>query len=86
VDGPSERPPSINPVPRAWVRLHEAPFEGEWIGLSEDYASRLPCSSVDLAWTRLWICLRSPGESALASRLLEAMAKEMGAPTLRITL
>jgi hypothetical protein len=57
--------------PRAWIRLHESPFEGEWVGISEDWAETLPCDPLDLAWTRLWICLRSPSESLLASRLLE---------------
>ena len=70
------------PVPTAeeptlWVLLHESPFEGEWVGLTHDWAERLPCSPVELAWARLWICLTAPSESALSSQLLEVIGAEL---------
>lgn len=31
-------------LPGLWLLLHEAPFTGQWIGLSDDWAEHLPCS------------------------------------------
>ena len=76
------RPQSLDsaaqgPEPGAWVRLHESPFEGEWVGLTWDYASRLPCDRLSIKWERIWICLQSPAESSLASQLWDALNREL---------
>ena len=63
--------------PGAWVRLHESPFEGEWVGLTSDYASRLPCDRLSIKWERIWICLQSPAESSLAYKLWDALNREL---------
>lgn len=73
--GPPQRHPTDEPPSRAWLRLHEHPFEGEWVALSWDWAETLPCAPEDLAWARLWIAIRSPNESALASAIFEEIAR-----------
>ena len=63
-------------LPRAWVRLHESPFEGEWVGLTRDFYDALPCSRRELGWLRLWVAIQSPNESRLASSLFERLHEE----------
>ena len=60
-----------------WLQLHESPFEGEWVGLTPDWAARLPCDPAELAWVRLWLCLTSPAESALSLRIFEQIGHEL---------
>lgn len=59
--------PVPDPTPTlggTWLLLHEAPYDGQWIGLSEDWVDLLPCSKDVLAsWlpeARIKVMLDSP--------------------------
>jgi hypothetical protein len=62
---PPQTHPSA-PLPGPWVRLDEAPFEGQWIGLSDDWAEHLPCDPATTSWDRIWIQLELSPRSPLA--------------------
>ena len=47
------------------------------MGLTSDYASRLPCDRLSIKWERIWICLQSPAESSLAYKLWDALNREL---------
>lgn len=52
------------------MSLTESPFEGEWMGLSWDWAETLPCSAAELDLTRELRRWQPWGVSSLASEIL----------------